>query len=192
MSLQSMMRDKVRLIKRDGKTVDNINASVQPNRITTFNTQIAIEEGDTYERALPSGVIERYLILETGYHAGLGGIPASYQSKVRKQTAIDPAPHSAPVYNLIGSNSRVNIHSSDHSVNIVDVESIELFQNLREVAESIDDSGMSHTLCKKIEEMGAAQGKSEFLGKYQEFMALAANHMTVFAPFLPALAQMLR
>lgn len=188
-----MMTDEISLIKRNGSRVDNISASVQGDTITTFNTSVAIEDGDVYERTLPSRVIERYVILDSGYQKGVAGIPSFYKSKVRKQTAIDPAPQVAPVtYNLIGNNSRINIQSHDQSTNIVDVGSQELFQSLKEIAATIEDLNARQTLCAKIEELNAAQGKSDFIGRYQEFVALAANHMTIFAPFLPALAQMLR
>jgi len=39
--------------------------------------------------------------------------------------------------------------------------------------------------------MEAAKGTSGFTQKYQNFIASAANHMTVLAPFIPALTQML-
>jgi hypothetical protein len=34
-------------------------------------------------------------------------------------------------------------------------------------------------------------GQKTFLQKYSEFVALAANHVTIFAPLLPALTQFL-
>lgn len=114
MSLQSMMKDKVKLIKRDGQRIDNIDASVQSDRITTFNTRIALEEGDTYERTLPSGITERYMILDTGYHAGLGNIPASYQSKVRKQTHAEEQNTQARRLNhLLTKEVRPRAHEND-------------------------------------------------------------------------------
>ncbi len=89
MNLQSMLNDTVSLIKQDGSRTDNIRASVQRDRIITFNSEIPIEEGDVYERALPSGYKERYVILDSGFHAGIGGIPSSYQSIVRKQSKAE-------------------------------------------------------------------------------------------------------
>ena len=36
-----------------------------------------------------------------------------------------------------------------------------------------------------------AAGKKSFLLKYNEFVQVAANHMTVFAPFIPLLTKFL-
>lgn len=89
MNLQSMLNDTVSLIKQDGSRTDNIRASVQRDRIITFNSEIPIEEGDVYERSLPSGYKERYVILDSGYRSGAMGMPPSYQSIVRKQTKAE-------------------------------------------------------------------------------------------------------
>jgi len=47
-------------------------------------------------------------------------------------------------------------------------------------------------LQEKVTELEKAQGTTGFMAQYQEFMALAANHMTILAPFIPALSQILR
>ena len=39
--------------------------------------------------------------------------------------------------------------------------------------------------------MQAAAGTRSFVDRYKEFITLAADHVTVFAPFLPALTQLL-
>ena len=43
----------------------------------------------------------------------------------------------------------------------------------------------------KTSEMEQNIGRSSFLRSYSEFMTLAANHVTVFAPLIPALTQFL-
>lgn len=82
------MRDKVSLVKQDGAQFDNIQASVQPGKIFIDDASLPIEEGDRIKRKLPSGLTESYLVLDRGYYEGIGGIPAHYQIKVRKETAI--------------------------------------------------------------------------------------------------------
>jgi len=44
---------------------------------------------------------------------------------------------------------------------------------------------------ERIDKLEQAQGTPGFLASYQAFMTAAANHMTVLAPFLPALAHLL-
>jgi hypothetical protein len=38
----------------------------------------------------------------------------------------------------------------------------------------------------------AAQNQPSFLQRYTEFISFASNHVTVIAPFMPALAELLR
>lgn len=194
MSFNSLMRDKVTLIKKSGNRVENIRASVQRDKIFTNDPAIPIEDGDVFERTLPNGIVERYDILDAGFMQGTEGIPPHYQSVVRKQTKIDPlAQPSQIIYNLIGPNARVNIQSIDSSANLVEVESAELFGRIREaIGRSVQDGKLLKKLQEKATELEKAQGTTGFMARYQEFMALAANHMTLLAPFIPALSQMLR
>ena len=194
MSLDSLMRDLVTLIKKDGRRFQNIRASVQRDKIFTNNPAIPIEEGDTFERKLPNGIVERYNILDAGFMQGLSGIQSHYQSIVRKQTKIYPSSQPRPIiYNLIGPNTRVNIQSVDSSTNVVEVDPSELFEHIRKViGQGVKDEQLLNTLQEKVTELEHTQGTTGFMVKYQEFIALAANHMTLLAPFIPALTQMLR
>ena len=96
------------------------------------------------------------------------------------------------VYNLIGPNARVNIQSFDGSSNIAHGEPTELFDKLRQfIPQSIADPSVAFELAKKVDELQQTKGTSQFVATYQDFIALAANHVTILAPFLPALSQML-
>ncbi len=194
MSFGSLLQDKVTLIKKDGNRFENIRAFVQSDKIFTDDTAIPIEDGDVFERTLLNGIVERYTILDAGYRQGTGGIKPHYQSVVRKQTKIDPlAQPSQIVYNLIGPNARVNIQSVDSSANLVGVEPTELFGRIREASgQSVQDGELLKKLQEKVTELEKVQGTIGFMARYQEFIALAANHITILAPFIPALSQMLR
>jgi len=194
MSFDSLMRDNVTLIKKDGNRFENIRACVQSDKIFTNDPAIPIEDGDVFERTLPNGIVEPYTILDAGFRQGTRGIEPHYQSVVRKQTKVDPpAQPSQIVYNLIGPNARVNIQSVDSSANLVEVEPTELFGRIREaIGKSVQDGEMLKKLQEKVTELEKAQGTTGFMARYQEFIALAANHMTLLAPFIPALSQMLR
>ncbi len=83
--MSDLMRDRVTLIKPDGQRFPNIRASVQTNKIfTDYDPKFFIEEGDIFERTLPNGPPESYLVTDRGFWAGSGGIPSRYQSKVQK------------------------------------------------------------------------------------------------------------
>jgi hypothetical protein len=96
------------------------------------------------------------------------------------------------VYNLNGPNARVNIQSMDSSTNVVNVESAALFDKLRNaIKESVKDADDISRLSEKVEAMQAAAGTKSFARTYQEFVSVAADHLTLFLPFLPALTQLL-
>ncbi len=194
MSFGSLLQDKVTLIKKDGNRFENIRAFVQSDKIFTDDPAIPIEDGDVFERTLLNGIVERYTILDAGYRQGTGGIKSHYQSVVRKQTKIDLSTQPSPiVYNLTGPNVRVNIQSIDSSTNLVEVEPTELFGRIRAaIDQSVQDGELLKKLQEKVTELEKTQGTPGFAARYKELMALAANHMTLLAPFIPALLQMMR
>lgn len=193
MPLRDFLNDRVTLIKKDGRRFESLPASVQSGLILTNDPKIPIEDGDCFERQTPSGITERFVIMDAGFMQAFHDITAHYQSKVRKETAVArPSSPSHIVYNLIGPNSRVNIQSSDSSTNIVNVETSALFEVLRKrLDEAISDQALQQRLRGAVEAMQAAAGTRGFSERYKDFIGLAADHITVFAPFLPALSQLL-
>ena len=87
-----------------------------------------------------------------------------------------------------GDNSRFNLNSTDNSVNVV---SQDVFTQLRETTASIADETARDNILARIEEMEKAKESGMFIQAYQNFMASAAAHVTVFAPLLPLLTKML-
>lgn len=189
-----MMKDTVTLVKPDGTRIEGIRASVQRESIHVTDGSQPIEDGDTIERKRPGGIVERYTVLDAGYCEEFYEIPAHFSMQVRKETAIprDP-PNPSNNYYLNGPNSRVNSNSVDASVNVSVTQqgTSKLFDDLLVALNGIVDVEQREQLVVDVEEMKAAQGSPELLPRYQTFMQHAANHMTVVAPFLPALAQLL-
>lgn len=110
------------------------------------------------------------------------------------KTAIRDARTSSIIttYNLHGPNSRVNVSSSDYSVNTVNTSTTGLFADMRQVVlTKIEKEQDRLPILEAVSEMEQAVGKPGFLQKYQNFMQSAANHVTVLAPFLPELAKLL-
>jgi hypothetical protein len=187
------MNERVTLIKKNGERIENLPANVLRNVIITNDPKIPIEDGDQFERRTPSNVVEVFDILDAGFIQPLHGRAGLYQSKVRKATARSSlAQASQVVYNLNGPNARVNIQSMDSSTNVVNVESAALFDKLRNaIKESVKDADDISRLSEKVEAMQAAAGTKSFARTYQEFVSVAADHLTLFLPFLPALTQLL-
>lgn len=190
--LNSVANDVVALVKQDGTRTENVKAVVQSTDITMFDTSLNVEEGDRIERRLPNGRIESYLVLDTGFNPGHSPVPAFYYMKVRKESAIrDDRSSTSVVYNLTGHNARINVNSTDASTNIANVNSAELFLKMRDAATGIPDSERRQLVVERIEEMERSQGSHSFAKRYSEFISLAADHMSLFTPFLPALGQLL-
>ncbi len=187
-----LMRDVVALVKPDGTRVEGVRASVQSTKIMVTDASLPIEEGDTIDRERPGGIVERYTVLDAGYHDTFHGIPAHFQMEVRKETAIPRVPP-GPSHNyyLTGPNSRVNTNSVDASVNVALTQATQLFEDLRGALAGIADVEQRTQLLAHVDEMESSQGSSGFLARYQAFVQAAANHMTVVGPFLPALSRLL-
>ena len=90
-----------------------------------------------------------------------------------------------------GDNARLNVNSTDNSTNIASIANEQLFVQMQDTARSISNETERNEIVARLHELEKARGSGGFLQAYQNFMASAANHMTLFAPFLPMLAQML-
>ena len=90
-----------------------------------------------------------------------------------------------------GHNARLNVNSADSSINVASVSNDQVFVRMHEAAKSITDEAEREKILSCITELEKAKGPSGFLSAYQTFVAVIADHMTVFAPFMPVLAQML-
>ncbi len=57
--------DRVTLVKKDGQRFEDLSASVQTGLILTYNQEIPIEDGDQFERQLPSGIVDVYTVVDS-------------------------------------------------------------------------------------------------------------------------------
>lgn len=90
-----------------------------------------------------------------------------------------------------GTNARQYFNSADSSVNVIGAEASEVFDRLRERLDQFEDEIEREEIATAIDNMESAYGSDDFQSRYKEFMALMADHVTVFGPFLPALALLL-
>lgn len=91
------------------------------------------------------------------------------------------------VYNI--NAEKVNIHSVDNSLNSENLTNNEIFVKLKEIANSISD-GVG--ILNSISEMEKSVKKDEFRDNYSKFIQIAANHMTLFSPFIPLLTSFIK
>ena len=192
---EKLRRDEVTLVKKTGENIKEIKAKVEKSRITFAASERVVDDGDTLIRHLPDGRTEEYLILDSGYVAEFHGIPAKYECRVEKKTALKSSSQRADIVynvNFSGANSRFNLHSYDLSSNLVDVEPEQLFKELRSViARDIEDDGKRDEVLKQVDTLKKTYGTPQFLETYQSFVSSVADHMTIIGPFIPALSQLL-
>ena len=72
-------KEKARLIKQDSSVIDGVEALFDSGMIFVDDASICIEDGDTFERTLPSGVKEQYLVIDSGFFKGSHGFSDHYQ-----------------------------------------------------------------------------------------------------------------
>ncbi|WP_320018479.1 hypothetical protein [Labilibaculum manganireducens] len=191
MSLSSLSKDIITLIKQSGEIFENIKANVQPKIIFIHDEKLPLEENDKIYRKLPSGLVETYIVIDRGYYSGIGGIKGHYQAKVRKEGSINEDKYkSIVVYHASGANSRININSTDNSNNYSNDSDL-LFKELKVVLEGIIEGDIKEKSLQLLEELKSSKKTPSYLANYQEFIGLLASHMTVIAPFIPALTQLI-
>ena len=95
------------------------------------------------------------------------------------------------VYHVYGNNPRVNVHSTDQSVNVVTTTSEQVFLRLPEEIRSRVPAEQQTEILARLDALEGAQNTPSFAQKYTEFIAMAANHMALVAPFIPALTELL-
>ncbi len=100
------------------------------------------------------------------------------------------APKLADAIYFHGPNARINLDSTDNSTNIASVSHDSLFVQIKEKASSIADETERQDVLTRLDELEKARGSAGFMQAYQNFIASAANHMTLLAPFMPLLGQL--
>ncbi len=165
---------------------------VDSKQITIPNSKAVICVGDEIRRKLPNGTEEAFEVIDPVYFEGLhGAIPAHFQIKVRRKGSFPAGTGGHLTFNLSGPNARVNFGSLDQSQNVVASDSA--FVELRDkIHSSLLDSEERSRLLTAIEGMEKNfNNRTAFTAAYQSFIASAANHMTLIAPFLPAITKFL-
>jgi hypothetical protein len=89
-----------------------------------------------------------------------------------------------------GPNSRINVNSTDNSVNVASVSNDKLFVQMREATESISDESERAKILSRLDDLESSRGSSKFLPAYQSFISSVADYMTIFGPFIPSLTNM--
>ena len=158
------------------------------SKIIVFDEKLLVFAGDEIRRALPNGSDEAFTVVDPKFFDKMmGGMPAHFQIDVRRKGAFPH--HQGGHYNITvsGENARVNIGSTDNSTNVVNNSGV--FADLIHAIEGgLTNKTQKAVLIEAVKEMEKTKGTGGFIAAYQKFMGLAADHLGVITPFLPALS----
>lgn len=188
--LSDFPSEDVRIVKQDGSIINNVAVLFESRETLCPDTSIAIEEGDFIERDLPSGKMERYLVIDADFRKAQFEFPAYYSLKIEKQIAYSRPQKTTTINQYHITNAgKVNIQSTDNSTTYnISANDISLMDTLRKLADGLENS---EEIVQNIDSMQDNVGKKCFAEKYNAFIQSVANHMTIFAPFIPALTALL-
>lgn len=175
------------VISPEGDVRNVAKGIISGNEIVVFDEKLVVFAGDEMRRALPNGHDEAFHVVDPQFFTAFGGIPSNYQIKVRRKGTFPHHTGGNFSISVTGPNARVNIGSTDNSKNVVG--DVTVFRELRAaVSSGVSDEGQRAELLAAVEAMDAARGHGGFVQAYQRFISLAADHLGVIGPFLPALA----
>lgn len=180
--------ETVRIIAPDG-SVRSVVVGYHTGDIFFIDDMSAdLEQGDELRRVLPNGKDDVYQIVDPQFIDNQIEAP-HYQVKVQRKGMFA---HDAGGYrvSVSGDNARVNIQSTDNSVNVVNSGS--MFSEMRDaITKGVTDREQVAAILAAIDRVEQDKGTSGFLGAYQHLVGVAADHIGLLAPFLPALSQMI-
>lgn len=119
--LHKFNKDKVTLVKADGTVAkESVPAFVSGDIVFTSDKNLPVEVGDYLLRDLPSGLVEKYEVINPKYYDVGRGADAHFQIDVMRAGASRSQPTVVQdiTNNFSGANSRVNINSTDNSTNV--------------------------------------------------------------------------
>lgn len=96
-----------------------------------------------------------------------------------------------PSINIGQITGKVNINSTDNSINTTIVSSPVFLSLVEAVSKSSIETDQKVQILERINIMKQTEGSSIFLQSYKDFMQNAANHMSIISPFIPALTALI-
>ena len=94
-------------------------------------------------------------------------------------------------YTVSGDGNTIITGDNFGTVNVKNINNDNVFDILKELTKQIDNESSRQKVINSISKMEAAKDSSDFITKYREFMSVVADHISIFAPALPVLAQLL-
>jgi hypothetical protein len=186
----------VTLVAKDGTATQGIEMVFQGEEgsFLTFDLAPEYNEGDEIRRQLPGGREQVFLIQSVQFRKGaLGAIPDFYTLRVLKKGQVPVGTGGNYNITVSGDGAHINLHSTDNSTTSVHKSApVTIFAELLAKVESeVHDVVAAERITTAIHNMESASNRKSLLTGYNEFLAAAANHMTLFLPLMPALTALI-
>lgn len=179
--------EEVTIYRQNGQCIKT-NALVQKVKIFIKDVTIPICVGDVIERSLPSGLKERFTVINATCNPN-SRLLAHWEIEYEKEGSVK---HSERDINIAGSiyANRVYIQSTDNSTNITNLMDNSVFEELRKlIEEKIENNGK---ILEALSDLEENVNKPTALDKFNNFIQIAADYMTLIAPFLPAIEDVIK
>jgi hypothetical protein len=193
-NLRNLMTDTIAVIREDGTKQENIRALVDKGRIFVADATLQLSTSDRIERVLPSGQVEIFGLTNVHLWKGMGSIESYYEIDCEREDAKQPHSRTGTVNVHISDSpqTHINVNSTDESTSVINEQTEDVFAQLRDlIMEFMADLSDMSLLLEKVEVMERSRNGGDFTAAYKDFVAVAAAHMTVLTPVLPALTAML-
>lgn len=189
---ENFPQSDIEVVGKSGEVKAKTRAIIDSKLATIPDASVHIEPGDEIRRRIPSGIEEAFEVIDPVYFPDNGGmIPAHLQVKIQRKGTFQPGTGGNFNFFVSGNNARVNFQSTDNSQNSINEASVfaELASTIRE---QIAEASARDELLQLVAEMHEnSQDKPKYLSLYQKFISIAADHLGVLGPFLPAITGLL-
>src|ERR1044071_3987845 len=165
-------QDDIEIVAPDGTVRHQTKAIVTDKGITIPDGSIVIQPGDEIRRRIPSGVEERFEVVDPVYYENSGDIPAYYQVEARKM-GVSRSRRGGNNYNVhvSGQNARANFGSHDRSTNVATQGDV--FGDIAAILQgTVKDADELQQLLAAVEKMKCERGGAGFAAAYRSFVAL--------------------
>lgn len=116
----------------------------------------------------------------------------AYIYRIWRKLPDNDTQQSLLVIHVSGDNSRVNINSVDKSMNILNALNLDRFDEIEDVLRQIQDESKQTECMDSLNSLRESVGTSKYIEKYQQFIATAADHMTLISPYIVYLSSLLQ
>lgn len=181
--------DQIDVVSPEGQVRSRVPGYYDGEGFVIDEMSVDVRPGDEIRRGLPSGQEEAFVVADPKYF-GSGPFGPHYQIKVSRRGQFPRHAGGNYALSVSGPNARINIHSTDNSTNIANSNNV-----FSEVRSALEAAGLPPEKLVEVDtrlaEMTAAKDKGTFAKAYQSFIGSVADHITVVAPFLPAITDVL-